>query len=131
VPQHCSNETLNKTVEYSRSMGLPIHTHLAESRTETIASQQRFGGNFVQHLIEIGILGTNSFAAHGVWLANHDLKKVASASTTLLHCPASNLRLGAGIARTHEWQQNGVQWAIGTDGASSSDNLNMFTTMQF
>lgn len=130
VPQQCSDEVLVETGRMARELGLPVHTHLAESRTETVTSQERFSQQFVEALIEFGVLGSGRSAAHGVWLGRRDLKRLSESETILVHCPSSNLRLGAGVARVPDWQELGVRWALGSDGAVSSDNLNMFTAMK-
>ncbi|GIJ30537.1 5-methylthioadenosine/S-adenosylhomocysteine deaminase [Micromonospora qiuiae] len=130
VPHQCSDQLLEDTGRLAAELGIPIHTHLAESRTETVSSQTRFSGAFVARLIDFGILGEGDSAAHAIWLGRRDLGRLAEAGSVLVHCPSSNLRLGAGVARVNEWERAGVAWTLGSDGAVSSDNLNMLETIK-
>src|SRR5690606_17227654 len=131
VPLQCSDDTLKITGELSEQEQITVHTHLAESRTETVSSQVRFNGAFIEKLIDFGVLGERGNAAHSVWVGDRDLRRLADSRTTLVHCPSSNLRLGAGIAQVSKWVSSGLEWALGSDGAASSDSLNMVETLKY
>lgn len=77
------------------------------------------------------MLGPRFVGAHGVWLTGDDLRLLAESGSSIVHLPASNLRLGSGIAPVRELQDVGVNVALGTDGSLSSDNQNMFESMRF
>lgn len=130
VPHQCSDPLLNGAVELAASLGAGIFTHLAESRLETYASQRRFGGRFLNNLAERGILGPRTLAAHSVWLSKLDMALLAEAGSVVAHCPGSNLRLGAGVARVKELRRAGVRVVLGSDGAASSDNLSAFGSIR-
>jgi len=78
----------------------------------------------------MGILGPNTSIAHGVWISDDEISSLARTDTTIVHNPVSNLRLGSGIAPIPQMLARGVDVALGTDGAASNDNQNMFTAMK-
>jgi 5-methylthioadenosine/S-adenosylhomocysteine deaminase len=131
IPGQCSDEFLSGCARLMREYGVGLHTHLAESKVQAIAAQRRWGTTIVAHLADLGVLGPGFVGAHGVWLTHDDLQRLADAGAAVAHNPASNLKLGSGIAPTREMLERGVTVGLGTDGAMSSDNLNMFEAMRF
>lgn len=107
-----------------------IHIHLEETSGEREQILAAHGRPATQILAEAGVLDQPTVAAHGVWLDDHDLALLADASTTLVHCPMSNLKLGSGIANIAAWKAAGVGRAVGTDGVASNDNLNMWEDLR-
>jgi len=75
---------------------------------------------------QVGLLGPRFTAAHSIWIDDDDIARLASAGASVAHNPGSNLRLGSGIARVRRMREHGLGVGVGTDGASSADNLNMF-----
>jgi 5-methylthioadenosine/S-adenosylhomocysteine deaminase len=69
--------------------------------------------------------------AHSIWIDEHDIRLLADSGTMVAHNPASNLKLGSGIAPIRELLESGVTVALGTDGSMASDNQNMFEAMRF
>src|SRR4029077_11025443 len=78
-----------------------------------------------------GALGRRFVWARGVWLRQPEMARLAASGSAVVHNPASNLRLGVGIAPVRELLEAGVCVALGTDGSLSSDNQNMFESMRF
>ena len=66
-----------------------------------------------------------------MWLTDDDIRQLADAGAAVAHNPASNLKLGCGIAPVREMVEQGLTVGLGTDGAMSSDNLNLFEAMRF
>jgi 5-methylthioadenosine/S-adenosylhomocysteine deaminase len=130
IPTQCTEAFLQGCARLAREHGALLHTHLAESKVQAIASQKRWGKTAVAHLEELGLLGPRFVGAHGVWLTADDIKRLGDAGAAIAHNPASNLRLGSGIAAVREMLEGGVTVGLGTDGAMSSDNLNLFEAMR-
>jgi 5-methylthioadenosine/S-adenosylhomocysteine deaminase len=131
IPGQCSDAFFSGCVRLARDYGVGLHTHLAESKVQAIASQQRWGKTLVGHLAELGALDSRFVGAHGVWLTDDDIRQLADAGAAVAHNPASNLKLGCGIAPVREMVEQGLTVGLGTDGAMSSDNLNLFEAMRF
>jgi guanine deaminase len=83
-----------------------------------------------EHLDKLGVLGPNFTAAHGIWLDDDDLSRLADRGATVAHNPASNMRYGSGLAAVRRMLDRGLRVGVGTDSRSCSDNLNMFEAMR-
>jgi len=130
APYTVSNQTFEKVVTYAEQLGLGIHTHLHETHDEINQSQAQYGMRPMQRFVELGLLGPNFVAAHGVHLLAHEMETLAGFGCHIAHCPSSNLKLASGIAPVAELLKNGVNVAIGTDGAASNNRLDMFSEMR-
>ena len=130
IPTMCTDLFLEGIVRLSREHGVGVHTHLAESKVQAIAAARRWGETAVARLAKIGLLGPGFVGAHGVWLTDDDIRRVGDAGGAIAHNPASNLRLGSGIAAVREMLDGAVTVGLGSDGAMSSDNLNLFEAMR-
>ena len=130
IPAHCSNEFLQGLATLTREHGLGLHTHLAESKVQAIAGLRRFGKSLTAHLEDLGVLGENFTAAHGVWLDDEDMARLAGSGSKIAHNPASNMRYGSGTARVRRMLDTDLVVGVGTDSRSCSDNLNMFEAMR-
>jgi guanine deaminase len=104
--------------------------HLAESKVQAVAGMKQYGTTLTAHLDALGLLGPHFTAAHAVWLDRDDIQRLADHGASVAHNPGSNLRLGSGIAAIYDMVQAGVNIGIGTDGASCSDNQNMFEAIR-
>lgn len=130
IPAHCSDEFLVAAAEFTREHGIGLHTHLAESKVQAVAGLKRYSKTLTAHLQALGVLGANFTAAHGVWLDDEDMSRLADSDSMIAHNPASNMRYGSGMARVRRMLDLGLQVGIGTDSRSCSDNLNMFEAMR-
>ena len=131
IPGQCGDAFFTGCVRLAREYGVDLHTHLAESKVQAVASRQRWGTTLVGRLAALGALGPRFVGAHGVWLTDDDIRRLADAGAAVAHNPASNLKLGCGIAPVREMVEQGLTVGLGTDGAMSSDNLNLFEAMRF
>ncbi|MBM3223154.1 MAG: amidohydrolase [Candidatus Tectomicrobia bacterium] len=131
IPGQCSETFFAECIRLAREYGVGFHTHLAESKVQAIASQQRWGTTLVGHLATVGALGPHFVGAHSVWLTEDDIQQLADAGAAVAHNPASNLKLGCGIAPVREMLEHGLTVGLGTDGSMSSDNQNLFEAMRF
>lgn len=130
IPTQCTDELLEGTARLAREHGVGVHTHLSESKVQAIAAQRRWGQTAVARLETLGLLGPGFVGAHGVWLTDDDMRRLAGAGGAIAHNPASNLRLGSGIAAVREMLDRGVTVGLGSDGSMSSDNQNLFEAMR-
>lgn len=130
IPTQCTEAFLEGCARLAREYGVGVHTHLAESRVQVIAAQRRWGRTAVARLEEIGLLRPGFVGAHGVWLTDDDIARLARAGAAVAHNPASNLRLGSGIAAVREMLDRGLTVGLGSDGSMSSDNQNLFEAMR-
>ena len=128
--QRCSDELLKGCAEISRKKNLPLHIHLAETKAQQVQGDTRYGHSLLQHLDVLGIVGANLSCAHAIWIGDDDVELLARSGATAVHNPASNLRLGSGLARVKEMLAAGANVALGTDGAASNDGQNMFDALR-
>jgi 5-methylthioadenosine/S-adenosylhomocysteine deaminase len=126
IPLHCSDEFLIRCAELANQHGIPLQTHLAESRAQGAIGQTRYGNSLVGHLDAIGFLSERLSAAHAIWLDDDDIARLGSAGVKVAHNPSSNLRLGSGVAPVRQMLKDSVTVGIGTDASNTSDGQNMF-----
>ena len=129
-PQWCSRHLLQGCLELAQQFNTGFHLHLAETCLQSKVCLSIYGRPAILELEEMGILGPNTSIAHGVWISDDEISSLARTDTTIVHNPVSNLRLGSGIAPIPQMLARGVDVALGTDGAASNDNQNMFTAMK-
>jgi 5-methylthioadenosine/S-adenosylhomocysteine deaminase len=84
----------------------------------------------LQHLASLGVLRPNLSLAHSIWIEPADIELFAKSGATPVHNPASNLRIGSGLAPVKQFLSAGVNVALGTDGAASNDGQNMFDALR-
>jgi 5-methylthioadenosine/S-adenosylhomocysteine deaminase len=130
IPHHCTDDFLVACRDLAREQGLGIQMHVAESKLQAVVAKKVYGKSLVAHLQDAGLLGPAFCVAHGVWLEDDDRKRLADAGCSVSHNPGSNLKLGSGIADMRAMLGAGINVAVGTDGSSSSDNLNAFEAMR-
>ena len=131
IPNQATDEFLQGAARLVRDYGVGVHTHLAESKVQVIESARRFGKSIVGRLGDVGLLGPGFVGAHGVWLTDDDIRRLADAGAAIAHNPGSNLRLGCGIAAVREMLDRGLAIGLGTDGSVCSDNQNVFEALRF
>lgn len=130
IPHHCQEDFLTATRDLAREHGVGFHTHLLESKLQALAGIKLYGKTLCAYLDDLDIVGPNFTAAHGVWLDDDDMRRLADKGASVAHNPGSNARLGNGLAAARRMRELGVNVGIGTDGASCSDNQNMFEAMR-
>jgi 5-methylthioadenosine/S-adenosylhomocysteine deaminase len=112
--------------------GVPVLIHVAETETELGASQKSHSGmSPVAYLQSIGFWGPRTVVNHGVWVDAADIKLLRSHEVAVSHNPESNMKLASGIAPVPDYLAAGVTVGLGTDGAASNNDLDMFEAMRF
>ena len=130
IPHHCSDAFLAGCRDLGREFDVGFQMHVGESRVQAVVAQKVYGKTLVAHLESLGLLGPRFCVAHGVWLDDEDQRRLAAHGASVSHNPGSNLKLGSGVADFRGMLDDGVNVAIGTDGSSASDNLNVFEAMR-
>ena len=125
-----SPELLSMVRELRDSHDAILHIHVSETLDEVDTVLTAHGRRPVEHLEDLGLLGPFTVLAHGVHLSDTEIERIAATGATVAHCPASNLKLAAGIARVPDLLAAGANVALGTDGAASSNDLDMFAAMR-
>jgi cytosine/adenosine deaminase-related metal-dependent hydrolase len=120
-PFSVTGELLKASADLARDKGVRLHTHLAETLDEEEFCRERFGSTPVEYVESLGWLGDDVWLAHGIHLSDQAIGTLAATGTGVAHCPSSNARLGAGIARTRDLRDAGVPVGLGVDGAASNE----------
>ncbi|MGI6718419.1 MAG: amidohydrolase [Bacteroidales bacterium] len=117
--------------DFANDNDLLIHTHLAETETEYNNSVKKYGLSPIRYLNSIGLLSPRLIIAHCLWLDDEELQMLADNDVKVIHNPNSNLKLASGYKfKFKEMKAKGITVGIGTDGCSSSNNLDMIEAMK-
>jgi 5-methylthioadenosine/S-adenosylhomocysteine deaminase len=118
-------EALASVAGHAQARGALLHLHVAEAVEEDVAQRAEHGS--VPALLErLGVLDGRVLAAHAVQLSDDDIALLASRGTAVAHCPGSNAKLAAGVARVTALRRAGIRVGLGTDGPASGDDLDIW-----
>ncbi|MGW4463459.1 8-oxoguanine deaminase [Micromonospora sp. NPDC004704] len=120
-PFSVTPKLMTEAAALARRRGVRLHTHLAETIEEEGYCRETHGCTPVEYAERLGWLGPDVWLAHGVHLDDHAVGRLAATGTSVAHCPSSNARLGAGIARTRDLLDAGVPVGLGVDGPASQE----------
>ena len=120
-PFSVTRRLMEESAALARRLGLPLHTHLAETVEEDAYCLELYGCRPVEYLEQVGWLGEEVWCAHCVHLSAADVAAFAAAGVGVAHCPTSNLRLGAGVAPVRDLLDAGVRVGLGVDGTASNE----------
>ncbi|MEE1113592.1 MAG: amidohydrolase [Eubacterium sp.] len=123
-----TDEICVRTKELADKYGVGIHMHVAEAKEEKEYTYARWGEGTVKHLDRLGVLGPNLLAVHTVWLTDEEIELFKKHDVKVSHNPASAMRV-LGFARIPKMLKEGICLSIGTDGASSSNHMDMVDEM--
>jgi 5-methylthioadenosine/S-adenosylhomocysteine deaminase len=126
-----SSDSLRWLHEYAVRHDLLIHTHLSETRKEVDDCLARFGKRPVEYLHDLGLLGPNLSLAHAIWVDDGEKELLAANGVQVAYCPVSNMKLASGQFDYAGMKAHGVNVALGTDGCSSNNNLDMREEAKF
>jgi 5-methylthioadenosine/S-adenosylhomocysteine deaminase len=125
----CSPAYIQAVANNAEKLGVPIHVHLDETVREHEDCLRTHGKTPTAHLYDLGLFELKTIAAHCVCITEDDMRLLREKDVSVIHNPASNLKLASGIAPVPEALSAGLNVCIGTDGASSNNNLNMWEDM--
>lgn len=124
-----SAETLRASAELAKRYSAPLLIHLEETQREVEEARAKYQKTPVEYLESLGVLSDRVLAAHCVWASPGDIALLRKYNVGVAHNPSSNMKLGSGIAPVTEMLAAGVNVGLGTDGAASNNDLNMFEEM--
>jgi len=131
APFTCTLELLQDVSNEAKKLGVGIHIHLAETLPEVEQIKEKYGKTPVEMVYDAGIFTANPvLAAHCVHVTDSDLKILAQEGVNVAHNPESNMKLASGIAPISKMIEMNINVGIGTDGAASNNNLDMFQEMK-
>lgn len=129
-PYTASEELLIKVRELADEYNMGIHIHVSETQKEINDVSEEKGLRPFEYLEKIGLLGPDVVAAHCVWLSDEEIEIIKKHGVKVSHNPCSNMKLASGIAPVSKLIENGVCVSIGTDGASSNNNLDLIEELK-
>jgi 5-methylthioadenosine/S-adenosylhomocysteine deaminase len=126
-----SGEMLQWAGRFAQDNGCLIQLHLAETRYEVEESVRRFGLSPVRYLHRLGVLSPRLIIAHALYVDDEEVRMLADSGVKVAHNPASNMKLASGYRfKFTEMRRAGITVGLGTDGCSSSNNLDMVEAMK-
>ncbi|MDH5178784.1 MAG: TRZ/ATZ family hydrolase [Gammaproteobacteria bacterium] len=130
APYTVSNGPLERIRTLSAELDIPIHIHVHETLDEINQSVQEYGQRPLARLEQMGLLNPNLVSVHMTQLTDEEIALYAECGGHIVHCPESNLKLASGFCPLHKLHQAGINLALGTDGAASNNDLDMFGEMR-
>ncbi len=130
APYTVSDEPLRQLAMYSSELDIPVHMHVHETAHEVAEAQQKSGMRPLERLDQLNLLNPGLIAVHMTELDDFEIERVAEAGVNIVHCPESNLKLASGICPVAKLAERGVNLCLGTDGAASNNDLDMFGEMR-
>ncbi len=130
APYTCSEDILIESKKLADKHDLKLHIHVSETEQEVKDLQNDKNLTPFEYLDSIGLLDSNTIAAHGVWTTSDEMKILEEKKVSISHNPSSNMKLASGVAPITEYFKNNINVGIGTDGVSSNNNLDMFSEMK-
>jgi len=125
APYTCPPDYLEKVVELAKELQVGLHIHLAETKSEFNDIRKQYGKTPIRHVYDLGLFEVPVLAAHCVHLTEDDLDILQQVKVGIAHNPTSNMKLASGMAPIPHILERNIVLGIGTDGASSNNNLNM------
>ncbi|MEJ2143170.1 MAG: TRZ/ATZ family hydrolase [Gammaproteobacteria bacterium] len=130
APYTVSDAPLKRIATYAEELDIPIHMHVHETADEVSQAIEQTGMRPIERLNNLGLLSPRLLAVHMTQLTPDEIQQCAEAGVHVLHCPESNLKLASGFCPVNDLQHAGINVALGTDGAASNNDLDMFAEMR-
>jgi 5-methylthioadenosine/S-adenosylhomocysteine deaminase len=130
APYTNSDETLLKVKSASEALDLAVQIHLHETAFEVESSEQEHGLRPIARLEKLGLLNNKLQCVHMTTLNDDDIALIQQYQSQVIHCPESNLKLASGFSPIEKLRQAGTNVALGTDGAASNNDLDLFSEMR-
>lgn len=125
-----SEQNLQRSIALSKELGTGNHIHLSETAVEVENAHKKYGMTPTEYLEKAGLFKTPTLAAHCVVMSDRDIEILSRHNVSVAHNPQSNMKLGSGIAPVKRFLDAGINVSIGTDGASSNNDLDMWEEMR-
>ncbi len=124
-PFSVTTEIMRDSAALARTHDAHLHTHVAETLDEEAFCIDTFGLRPVELMEDLGWVGPDVWYAHGVFINDDEIAKLAATGTGVAHCPSSNMRLASGIAPVRKYLDAGVRLGLGVDGSASNDSSHL------
>jgi 5-methylthioadenosine/S-adenosylhomocysteine deaminase len=125
----CSETTLRGAMQLSEEFSSPLQVHVSETVAEVQEVLNRTGKRPAVYLDDLHLLTERLIAVHGVHLSDEEIELIGRRGAAVVHCPESNMKLASGVAKISRMVEKGVLPGLGTDGAASNNNLDLFQEM--
>jgi len=125
-----TGDLLRESADLARRHEVRLHTHLCETADEVDYCREHFAATPVEYMESVGWLKPDVWYAHAVHLDDPSMARIAATGTSVAHCPSSNARLGAGIARLREMRDAGIPVGLGVDGAASNESCSLWEELR-
>jgi 5-methylthioadenosine/S-adenosylhomocysteine deaminase len=130
APYTVGDDAFERMRVLADELDVQIHIHLHETKTEVEASIDRCGKRPIERMDDLGLLSTSLNAVHMTQLTDREIQLLAERGVSVVHCPQSNLKLASGFCPVARLLAAGINVALGTDGAGSNNDLDMFSEMR-
>jgi 5-methylthioadenosine/S-adenosylhomocysteine deaminase len=127
APYTVSDEPLKEITVLADQLDMPVQIHLHETAFEVSESLEKFNKRPTQRLADIGFLNERVSCVHMTQIDDGDIAILQKSGASIVHCPESNLKLASGFCPISKLSEAGIPIAIGTDGAASNNDLDMFS----
>ena len=125
-----SDRSLSLAKQMAEDHNLPMHMHVHETQTELVMERKAHGKHPLQRLHDLGLLNDKFLAVHMVHLTDDEIALCAKLGVHIAHCPESNMKLASGEPAIQKYLDAGINVSLGTDGAASNNDLDMFGEMR-
>lgn len=130
APYTVSNGPLERVRVLAEELDVPIHMHVHETAAEIQQGLEQHGNRPLQRLDRLGLVSPHLAGVHMTQVNDAEIAAYARSGAHVVHCPESNLKLASGFCPVQKLVQAGINVAIGTDGAASNNDLDMFAEMR-
>lgn len=130
APYTVSDKPLEKIAMYSNELDIPVHMHIHETQFEVDEAIKNTGKSPLERLDQLNLLSPNLMAVHMTSLTPMEIDRLKETGVNIVHCPESNLKLSSGSCPVVQLQQQDINVCLGTDGAASNNDLDMFAEMR-
>ncbi|TVR57524.1 MAG: TRZ/ATZ family hydrolase [Candidatus Competibacteraceae bacterium] len=126
APYTVSAPALERIARLAEDLAIPVHIHVHETAAEVAEFQASHGCRPLERLAQVGLLSSRLLAVHMTQLTAAEIERLAQTGVHVAHCPESNLKLASGFCPVARLDAAGVNVALGTDGAASNNDLDLF-----
>ena len=130
APYTVSDGPMRQIAMYSNELDIPVHMHIHETAAEVAEAEKNSGARPLHRLDQLNLLNPNLIAVHMTELNLFEIDRLAETGVNVVHCPESNLKLASGTCAVAQLQEKGINVCLGTDGAASNNDLDMFSEMR-
>lgn len=130
APYTVSDDPLKKIAVFAQEMDMPVQIHLHETAIEVEESLKQYGKRPIQRLMDLGLLSPLTQCVHMTQISDEDIAILQQTGAHVIHCPESNLKLASGFCPVNKLLNAGINVALGTDGAASNNDLDLFSELK-